>query len=145
MPYKDPEMYKKSQIILRWKRKGLIDDDYEIIYQRWLDTTHCDYCNIELVSGQKGLNRKCMDHEHNTGKFRGICCHKCNMNQPDVKVRSNSVSQEKYIEKTGNTYRYRKTGQSGKSFKTLKEAIDYRNEQEKKSKKDNVEENIDTS
>ena len=139
MPYKDPEMYKKSQRILRWKRKGLIEDDYESIHQRWLDTTECEYCNVVLVGGHRGLNRKCMDHDHNTGKFRGICCHKCNMNQPDVKVRSDSNTQEKYIEKTGNTYRYRKTGESGKSFKTLQEAIKYKED----LKKVDLEENVD--
>ena len=61
------------------------------------------------------------------------------MNQPDVRVRSNSITQEKYIEKTGNTYRYRKRGGGGKSFKTLEEAIKYR---EINLEKDNLEENV---
>ena len=37
----------KPQKIYRWKEQGLIGD-YEKIYQRYLNTTHCDLCNVEL-------------------------------------------------------------------------------------------------
>ena len=133
MPYKDPEKYKKNQVICRWKRKGLLVEDYNIIYDKWIITNKCDYCNIELQNGQKGLNRKCMEHNHNTGEFRGICCHKCNMNMDDIECRSDSKLKQKYINFHQNKYRVRiKKLNIDKSFYKLDEAILFRDENIKK-------------
>jgi hypothetical protein len=69
----------KSARITKMKQMGIISDDYEAIYIKWKNTTHCEECNIELVNDNKGANRKCTDHDHETGAFRNIICHKCNM------------------------------------------------------------------
>jgi hypothetical protein len=69
----------KSARITRMKVYGIISDDYEALYEKWKNTTHCEDCNIELVGGNNGANRKCIDHDHKTGAFRNIVCHKCNM------------------------------------------------------------------
>jgi len=70
---------KKSARITRMKRLGIVSDDYEALYERFKNTTHCEDCNIELVGGNNGANRKCTDHDHKTGVFRNIVCHTCNM------------------------------------------------------------------
>lgn len=68
----------KSARITRMKQWGIISDDYEALYEKWKNTTHCEECNVELVGGNNGANRKCIDHDHKTGAFRNIVCHKCN-------------------------------------------------------------------
>jgi hypothetical protein len=69
----------KSARITRMKQYGIISDDYEALYEKWKNTTHCEECNVELIGGNEGANRKCIDHDHKTGAFRNIVCHKCNM------------------------------------------------------------------
>lgn len=96
MPYKDPLKQKKSVTISYWKYRGLIGD-YEAIYDRYINTTHCDLCNILLCKGRKGSNKKCMEHDHNTGEFRNIVCHKCNMNKSDTKIPITNKTGYKHI------------------------------------------------
>lgn len=94
MPYKDPIKQKEVCRIAYWKRCGLIGD-YKEIHKRYINTTHCDLCNVFLVG--KGINRKCMDHNHTTGEFRNIVCHKCNCNKSDKKKPKNNISGYKNI------------------------------------------------
>lgn len=69
----------KSARITKMKALGIISNDYEALYIKWKDTTHCEECNVELVGGNNGANRKCTDHDHKTGAFRNIICHICNV------------------------------------------------------------------
>ena len=71
--------YKKAVRICAWKQVGLIHDNYEALYEHYINTFECDNCGIELVSGNYGANRRCMDHDHITGKFRNILCCSCNL------------------------------------------------------------------
>ena len=67
---------KKSQ----WKQQGLVMDNFEEIFDRYMRTTNCDRCNIELTTKDKPtkMTTKCLDHHHKTGLFRNILCTKCN-------------------------------------------------------------------
>lgn len=69
----------KSARITKFKQLGIISDDYEALYIKWKDTTHCEECNIQLSGGNTGANKKTVDHDHKTGAFRNIICHTCNM------------------------------------------------------------------
>ena len=64
----------KSQTIYNWKRSGLIYDDYDALYETYIKTTECEHCQIEFTEN----NRRCLDHDHETGLFRKIVCHRCN-------------------------------------------------------------------
>ena len=77
--FRASEAGKKSARITAMKALGIINDDYEALYEKWKNTTHCEECNVELVGGNNGANRKCIDHDHKTGAFRNIVCHSCNM------------------------------------------------------------------
>ena len=79
--YMSSEAGKKSRRIASWKYYGVISDDYEALYTKWKETTHCEECNTELVGGSRGKNKKVLDHDHKTGLFRNILCNSCNIKQ----------------------------------------------------------------
>ena len=70
---------KKSGLITNWKRIGVICDDFDTLYERYLNTKLCEECNVELTTGERTKNSKCLDHDHETGKFRNVLCHACNV------------------------------------------------------------------
>ena len=62
-----------------WKSRGLISEDYDKIYERYILTEECDNCGILL---DEDINtKKCMDHSHTTGEFRNVLCNLCNLNR----------------------------------------------------------------
>ena len=66
-----------------WKRGGLNMDNFEEIYERYLSTTHCDLCGVELTKDKVNTKTtRCMDHSHITGEFRNIVCLCCNFSLP---------------------------------------------------------------
>ena len=92
MPVKDPEKRKeinqrysktdkgiKSNHVKKWRSRGVKCDDWDALHERYINTTHCDNCNIELVSGIYGANKKVLDHSHKTGEFRNVLCNTCNL------------------------------------------------------------------
>ena len=89
------ELYKyhKTTIFYRWKKTGLIMDNFEEIYQKYIYATHCELCNKNFLE----RNDRCMEHNHETGEFRNICCQKCNVHKEDVKIQSNNSSGYKGI------------------------------------------------
>ena len=79
----NPEDFHKSNMISRWKERGLIETDdytYEMLYDCYMTTTHCELCNVEFSENKKrSMTTKCMDHCHETGIFRDFLCCKCNL------------------------------------------------------------------
>lgn len=71
---------RKSRRIADWKRSGVKAplDDWEGLYEHYINTNTCDDCNIDLVRGNFTCNKKCLDHCHTTGEFRGVVCMRCN-------------------------------------------------------------------
>ena len=70
----------KSNRICHCKSYGLVCEDVDVLYQHYLDTTHCDNCDVVLTYDKRNTSTtKCMDHCHVTGEFRNILCHSCNI------------------------------------------------------------------
>ena len=70
---------KKSYRIRRWKYRGLIHPNYDELYERYINTTNCERCDIELTEDKRHTSTtRCMDHDHITGLFRNIVCNRCN-------------------------------------------------------------------
>tara|TARA_R110001599_G_scaffold81062_1_gene218876 strand:- start:191 stop:649 length:459 start_codon:yes stop_codon:yes gene_type:complete len=77
--YKQTPLAIKNNRITNWKQKGVKFDDWEALYKHYMSTEICDNCEIELVEGQFGGNKRCLDHDHATGAFRNILCNTCNI------------------------------------------------------------------
>ena len=71
----------KYYTIWKWKQSGLIYDDYDALYETYMNTTHCQHCDTEF----KDSYDRCMDHDHDTGLFRKIVCRGCNINDSYIK------------------------------------------------------------
>jgi hypothetical protein len=77
--YRQTESCKKSNRITRWKQYGVICDDYDELYERYINTKCCELCGVEFVKGDISVNRRCLDHDHETGLFRNVLCCRCNI------------------------------------------------------------------
>ena len=69
-----PVMY-KLRTIHNWKRRGIIDTDYEALFEYYLNCTECMIC---LNRFDKRINKH-LDHDHDTGEPRFILCRSCNV------------------------------------------------------------------
>ena len=75
--YENPQKY-KTTAIHKWKSRGVISDDYNSLYEYYLNCKNCEECNVELVECKKS-NSRCLDHNHKTGLFRNVLCNSCNV------------------------------------------------------------------
>jgi hypothetical protein len=68
----------KSSRITKWKTRGVESEDYDALYEYYINCKYCENCEVELVEGSFGANKKVLDHCHKTGMFRNILCCGCN-------------------------------------------------------------------
>ena len=131
--------YHKYNTIANWKRRGIVlreNETYDMLYEKWHTTTNCEKCKVELCFGT-GSKGRCLDHCHDTGYFRNILCHSCNIQRQVIP--KNNISGIPNIRKRilGNyiDYQYEKTinrERHLKYFKTLEEAKEYKKNYELK-------------
>jgi len=72
-----PENIKKARIN-NWKKTGITYNNWDELYEKYINTSKCELCNINLVSGKTAKNRRILDHDHITNQVRNIICHSCN-------------------------------------------------------------------
>ena len=89
------ELYKghKTRTKSQWKQRGLVTDNFDEIYNRYIHSSKCERCETSY----KNSKDRCMDHCHLTGEFRNILCKKCNTTEKQIW--NNTNSGEKYIYK----------------------------------------------
>lgn len=54
----------------KWRYEGFTKEHENVLF--------CEVCNVNLVLTAQGNSRQCIDHDHSTGKFRGVLCSSCN-------------------------------------------------------------------
>jgi hypothetical protein len=67
----------KAYRLSDWRKSGLIHDDIDELYERYIEATHCEECEEEFVN-DRGAKQRCMDHCHESGLFRNFLCKNCN-------------------------------------------------------------------
>jgi hypothetical protein len=75
--YKKTFKGKMSHKISEWKSKHKLKETPErlwLIFARWWYSQRCELCNLPY----KNDRDKCMEHHHQSGHFRCICCQNCN-------------------------------------------------------------------
>jgi len=77
--YRQTEEGVKSRRISKWKFMGIVCDDWDETYNKYINTNCCELCDIELTSGAGISNKKHLDHNHITGEIRNVLCGKCNI------------------------------------------------------------------
>ena len=100
--YEQTDIGKMKHAISMWKYHGLTwetEDEIEGIYTLYLGSTNCETCGKEY----KDDFDRCMDHDHDTNKFRNILCRSCNL-----KIRDDNTSGINGISwyKDSNCWRY---------------------------------------
>ena len=76
---------KKSNTCCSWKSNGLIADNIDEIYERYINSTHCECCRNEY----KSTMDRHMDHCHVSGKFRNVLCRHCNQLRGHIEKEGN--------------------------------------------------------
>ena len=80
--YQKTEQGKKVHRIGQWKYRGILCFDYNLLYDLFVSTTKCEFCNIQLTTGRYNTSTtRCLDHDHSINdKFniRGVLCNSCN-------------------------------------------------------------------
>tara|TARA_R110002012_G_scaffold26115_3_gene85428 strand:+ start:800 stop:1162 length:363 start_codon:yes stop_codon:yes gene_type:complete len=92
MPYKDKDFHKirnqlyyhslkgkKAHRLKCWKRNGIIDTDWDLLYDFYMKETNCWICD-KFYNNSIKTDRKCLDHDKKTGEIRFIICSHCNLN-----------------------------------------------------------------
>ena len=79
---------KKSSKICRWREQGIIDSDFDDLYNYVLGETNCMICDKKYKNSQD----RQVDHDHDDGTVRYICCRKCNTTILSEKTRTDNTS-----------------------------------------------------
>ena len=80
--YRQSSEGKKSRRINNWKQRGIISDDWNSLYERYLGCKNCEECNVELTEGRYNTSTtRCLDHDHSITdreNVRNVLCNACN-------------------------------------------------------------------
>ncbi len=63
-------------VVVRLRKLGVPDDQHPEIFKRLSGA--CEICSRENVPHARSTRSLFIDHDHRTGKFRGILCSRCN-------------------------------------------------------------------
>jgi hypothetical protein len=74
---------KKSVKISDWKHKGIISDDWDALYERYVNCEYCEHCRVKLTQSIRPTKTtRCLDHNHDITdreNVRNILCWFCNI------------------------------------------------------------------
>lgn len=76
---KNPIKNHKSKTLFAWRKAGIKDIDLPQLYEFVIKETNCWVCGIEFGKSRTKMNFRALDHDHDTGEPRMVCCTKCNL------------------------------------------------------------------
>ena len=69
----------KSRRVSHWKHRGIVSDDFDAVYERYITTMNCEACGVGLTTDKQSTKtQRCLDHDHITGEVRAVLCCACN-------------------------------------------------------------------
>jgi len=81
--YNQTPQRKKIVKISDWKSQGIISNDYDVLYERYINTENCENCDCILTVDKKMTKTtRCLDHDHSitdSENVRNILCNSCNI------------------------------------------------------------------
>lgn len=97
------ELYKNHERVTKrnWKKAGLISDNIDELYQKYIYATHCELCNKQFT---KTIDRQ-MEHNHETGEFRNIVCNSCNHLKSDKNIPFTTTGYRNILKKNDKKYK----------------------------------------
>jgi len=95
------ELYKghKATKKYQWRKMGLITDNFDEIYNRYIYSSQCEKCETPY----KNSRDRHMDHCHINGEFRNILCKKCNT--MDRQIIDTNTGYKNIVKINENTYK----------------------------------------
>jgi hypothetical protein len=76
------EQGRKINRIANWKRRGVVCENFDNLYEYFINCKECEECDVELTVDRYSVRTtRCLDHCHKTGRFRNVLCNYCNTNR----------------------------------------------------------------
>jgi hypothetical protein len=61
-----------------WISRGIRFSDSDKVYEEYITSTNCNICNRHYTKGNSS-HKKVLEHDHESGYVRFICCQRCNL------------------------------------------------------------------